>query len=217
MLNAEKLMRLAENQDFSEIIRLCREEIISAEAKKSGGASFEKSRKAFARYLKAQKNDPKLSVRYYSLQNIPNYGICQCVNNAYSAICVFGEKFSGEFIEKIPNNVTPLNFTQLFPNDFLSYPICIEIFQKDINAAYKFTCLDDRKRRIVKFDKGAYFDLNIVKPVFDVLGDCKVYMCEDFTKIAIIVSEIGIGLICPIKVKETVIPGIKNLSEILSK
>lgn len=216
MLNAEKLMRLAEDQNFSEIIKLCREEIISAEAKKSGGASFEKSRKAFAKYLKAQKNDPRIDTHYYSLQNILDYGECQCVVNGYSAICVFGEKFSGEFIEKIPDDIKPLNFAQVFPKDFKSFPISIEISQSDINSAYKIVESDSKHRRLVKLAEDWYFNLNVIKPVTDVLGDCKVYIGEKKSA-PVVVSETGVGIIMPMNTKAVEVSNVKSLSEILEK
>lgn len=52
MLNAEKILKLAEQENYIEIIEICKKEIISNETKKSGGMSLEKSRKAFNRYLK---------------------------------------------------------------------------------------------------------------------------------------------------------------------
>lgn len=217
MLNAEKLMRLAEDQNFSEIIKLCREEIISAEAKKSDGASFEKSRKAFAKYLKAQKNAPQVNFHYYSMQNILDYGECQCITNGYSAICVFGEKFSGEFIEKLPKDLSPFDLSQVFPKDFKYYPICIEISQSDINAAYKIAGLTDKDYRVVKLAENWFFNLNVIKPVTDVLGDCKVYIGEKLFSPVIVESKIGVGVILPLKVKADKVSSIKSLSEILEK
>lgn len=217
MLNAEKLMRLAEDQNFSEIIKLCREEIISAEAKKSGGASFEKSRKAFAKYLKQLKNQSRDALKYYSMQNILDYGECQCITDGCSAICVFGEKFSGESIEKLPKHLSPLNLSQVFPKDFKSYPICIEISQSDINAAYKIAGLTDKNYRLVKLAENWFFNLNVIKPVTDVLGDCKFYIGENLLSPVVVESKIGVGIILPMRIKADKVSSIKSLSEILEK
>lgn len=216
MLNAEKILKFAEEQNYSEIINLCRLEIISNETKKTGGVKLEMSRKAFNKYLKSCQKVQNSYLRYYALGEIQDYGRCQIACNAYTAVCMFGKPFAdGEFIQPLPKELTYLNVDQCFPENWKGFPVVSEISQKDIRVAYKLTVQNSKKQRIVLFENGAYFDLCLAKELFDILGDCKVYMSNQPTNAAVCLSDIGIGLLLPLRTPKDY-QSIKSFKETLA-
>ena len=217
MLNAEKILKLAEQENYIEIIEICKKEIISNETKKSGGMSLEKSRKAFNRYLKTnQKRGIPQALKHYGLSKIQNFGSCQICCNGFTAACMFGKPFlDGDFIQPLPEKVTYLNVDHCFPENWRNFPNISEISQKDIQTAYKLTPQNSNKQRIVLFENGAYFDLCLVKELFDILGDCKVYMSNQPTNAAVCLSDFGVGLLLPLRKPENY-QSIKSLKETLA-
>lgn len=207
MLNPEKIMELLKYGEFWKIQELCKQEIIANSTKEKGGNELEKRRKAFVKYVEhcVKSNQYREQIAGFFYTNIQGERM-QTATDGYSAICIPESKpFEGAIHSSFKDEEINFNVGACFPQDWESFDK-IDINLKEFNAILKVikgegkSCKLNVGKKPVPVCKigNGYYDMGLVKRVFDVLGDCTLYANPNPKSPSVAYSEIGLGLILPI-------------------
>lgn len=209
MLNPEKIMELLKYGSYGEIQELFKQEIIANSTKEKGGNELEKRRKAFVKYVEhcVKSNQYREQIAGFFYSTIQGERM-QTATDAYSAICIPESKsFEGATHSSFNDEEINFNVGACFPQDWESFDK-IDINLKEFNAIIKViksegeSCKFEHKKAVPVCKLGnSYFNMELIKRVFDVLGDCTLYANPNFKSPSVAYSEIGLGLILPINVK----------------
>lgn len=206
MLNPEKIMELLKYGSYGEIQELCKKEIIANSTKEKGGNELEKRRKAFVKYVEhcIKSNQYREQIAGFFYTTIQGERM-QTATDCCSAICIPESKaFEGAAHSSFKDEEINLNVGACFPQDWKFFDT-IRINPKEFNAILKVikgegkSC-DFRKKKIFPVCKlgNGYFSMELAKRIFDILGDCTLYVNPKPLAPSVAYSEIGLGLILPI-------------------
>lgn len=206
MLNPEKIMELLKYGSYGEIQELCKKEIIANSTKEKGGNELEKRRKAFVKYVEhcVKSNQYREQIAGFFYTNVQGERM-QTATDCCSAICIPESKaFKGAAHSSFKDEEINLNVGACFPQDWKLLDT-IRINPKEFNAILKVikgegkSC-DFRKKKIFPVCKlgNGYFSMELAKRIFDILGDCTLYVNPKPLAPSVAYSEIGLGLILPI-------------------
>ena len=206
MLNPEKIMELLKYGSYGEIQELCKKEIIANSTKEKGGNELEKRRKAFVKYVEhcIKSNQHREQIAGFFYTNVQGERM-QTATDAYSAICIPESKaFEGAAHSSFKDEEINFNVGACFPQDWKFFDT-IRINPKEFNAILKVikgegkSCEFRGKKAfpVCKLGNG-YFNMELAKRIFDILGDCTLYVNSNSKAPSVAYSEIGLGLILPI-------------------
>ena len=206
MLNPEKIMELLKYGSYGEIQELCKKEIIANSTKERGGNELEKRRKAFVKYVEhcIKSNQHREQIAGFFYTNVQGERM-QTATDAYSAICIPESKaFEGAAHSSFKDEEINFNVGACFPQDWKFFDT-IRINPKEFNAILKVikgegkSCEFRGKKAfpVCKLGNG-YFNMELAKRIFDILGDCTLYVNPKPLAPSVAYSEIGLGLILPI-------------------
>lgn len=228
MLNPEKIMELLNRGEYWKIQALCKEEIISNSAKEKGGNELEKRRKAFVKYVERceKMNDCRKQLQGFFYTTIQGERM-QTATDDYSAICIPESKaFEGAAHSSFKDEEITFNVDKCFPKDWKSFDT-IYINPKEFNAILKVikgegkSC-EFRGKKVLPVCKlgNSYFNMELAKRIFDILGDCTLFANPNPKAPSVAYSELGLGLILPINAKgseEKYVDYLEKLKEEFSK
>lgn len=209
MLNAEKILKLANEKNFEEIAAICKNELVSISTKEKGGNELEKRRKAFVKYVEhcIKSNQHREQIAGFFYTTIQGERM-QTATDCYSAICIPESKaFEGAAHSSFKDEEINLNVGACFPQDWKFFDT-IRINPKEFNAILKVikgegkSCKFRGKKDfpVCKLGNG-YFNMELAKRIFDILGDCTLYVNSNSKAPSVAYSELGLGLIFPINAK----------------
>lgn len=225
MLNPEKIMELLNCGEYWKIQALCKEEIISNSTKEKGGSELEKRRKAFVKYVEhcVKSNQHREQIAGFFYSTIQGERM-QIATDGYSAVCISeSSTFEGATHSSFKDEEINFNVSACFPQDWRSFDK-IDIKLKEFNAILKVikgegkSCKLNNDKKTVPVCKlgNGYYDMELVKRVFDVLGDCTFYANPNPKSPSVAYSEIGLGLILPLNagdLKEKFVDYLEKLKE----
>lgn len=228
MLNPEKIMELLKYGSYGEIQELCKKEIIANSTKERGGNELEKRRKAFVKYVEhcVKSNQYREQIAGFFYANVQGERT-QTATDAFSAICIPESKaFEGAAHSSFADEEINFNVDACFPQDWKSFDtICIN--PKEFNAVLKVvkgegqSCEFKYKKAfpVCKLGNG-YFNMELAKRIFDILGDCTLYVNPNPKAPSVAYSEMGLGLISPLNItgsKEKYVDYLEKLKEEYSR
>ena len=212
MLNAEKILKLMDEYKFDDVRKLCLYEIAAKMNKEKGGKSAEKAVKAAEKYVKQRcKKLANSNLHGWFKVDIGLDGY-YCVCDGMTAILLDPEKVADLPFEKAEG----MNVAQCFPPAWESFEK-IEIKEEELKAVHKnarnFTKTFSEcgsRGIIVKFGEMA-IDTERMNDVVSALGDGTLYKNSNRLGACAYKSDLGIGLILPLKPKKE--DDIKQYSE----
>lgn len=162
---------------------------------------YEKTIKSLAAHC-WDKNDKTT----YTMQNIKAVDKeCQCFvhSNGYYAVCLY-EKHEYDLPYSTEVNKPPLNV--IIPERLMSMeattPTCfLKVKEVEtVHKAAKSMMHSKSEAPLCKIGE-AYFNTYLLRQVMSVLGDSKIIVPGQI-KVAYLISELGVGALCPMRVKE---------------
>lgn len=130
---------------------------------------------------------------------------CQCFvrSNGYYAACLY-EKHEYDLPYSTEVNKPPLNV--IIPERLMSMEANTPTFflkvkgVETVHKAAKLIANDKKCAPLCKIGE-AYFNTYLLRQVMSVLGDSKIIVPGQ-VKVAYLISELGVGVLCPIRVQE---------------
>lgn len=130
---------------------------------------------------------------------------CQCFvhSNNYYAACLY-EKHEYDLPYSTEGSKPPLNV--IIPENLMNMEATTPTFflkEKGVEAVHKEAKSMMHSKSGAPLCKigEAYFNTNLLKQVISVLGDSKIIVPGQ-VKVAYLISELGVGVLCPIRVQE---------------
>lgn len=202
MLNAEKILKLMDENKFDDVRKLCLSEIAAKMNKEKGGKSAEKAAKAAEKYMKQRcKKLANSKLRGWFKVDFGVEGY-YCVCDGTTAILLEPEKVADLPFEQSEG----MNVAQCFPSNWEGFEK-IEIKEEELKAVHKnarnFTktfSRDGSKGIIVKFGEMAIDTEHMIDVVL-ALGSGTLFKNPNNKGACVYESDMGIGLILPLIVK----------------
>ena len=141
----------------------------------------------------------------YTMQHIKAVGKeCQCFvhSDGYYGVCLY-EKHEYDLPYSTEVNKPPLNV--IIPERLMNMEATTPTFflkEKGVEAVHKEakSMMHSKSEAPLCKIGEAYFNTNLLKQVISVLGDSKIIVPGQ-VKVAYLISELGVGVLCPIRVK----------------
>jgi hypothetical protein len=197
MLNAEKILELAEEKDFESIADLARKAIIEASAKAAGGTTLLNRTRAALKYLK---DNGKSGCRTWAGRTWTEEGK-QCFVNGYTAFALVKP------LEGLPvyTEADHMNVLPCFPSDDSHY-VTAAVNIADVTATLKIWKAEHSGRHAQPcyYDVGmSRYNAQFILDCYNILGGSIVFKVPANGEIvpAICESENGKAALMPIRIK----------------
>jgi len=202
MISSEKILEMLNNGNYEELKELCKRDMVSKSLKANGGTNANKQLKAFEKFLKLSQKQPKELERIVHFDMVKGDEAKALCKEGLSALFIIPSCPFYKNIESVPMT-GQVKLGSIADSMNTKFDFTIENAVIDFAMKYAKTNTADKRFRNLYLPNGALFDIELIKEVVNVLGDCEVYGVDNGNRTLIspilLQSNNGYALVCPRK------------------